>query len=222
MMLKSMWIAVCAILLNGCPFVPPSPYHTTVLGNLPPGHIAISPGQYVTESITKDLPAHVDIIEVSSELDVDLLTAIFHLRELPKKPRFSQEPGHFRDEKYQWIVLVDVEGDSSTPFSHPDYWFQATYYDPETARIAFGRIIPAEPYVTTTLFENGRAVAPHNEMEYTTHEYLEGEVRMTFSPEDGTLALSARIPGVTGASTIAFIAHDFRTPNPDYAPRDAD
>ena len=213
-MLKTILVAAFAVLLNGCPFLPPSPYHRTLLGDLPPGYIAMLPGQSVEESATWDLPGHVDIIGASSELDGEVLTATFRLRDLPEEPELVQGIGHFRDEAYRWAVLISIGGDPLTPLNHPDYRFQATYYDPEVQRFALNRIVPAEPYITTSIFKVGRAT--------TTCDYLEEEVEVAFSHEDGTLTLAARIPGITDTSTIAFLAHNFLTFSPDYAPRDAD
>ena len=105
-MSKVLLIAACVVLLNGCPFLPPSPYQRVIIGDYPPGYIAISPGQSVEGSVAEDLPGSVDIIGVSSELSGELLTATFHLRDLPEEAEYSQDPGHFRLKTNHWIVLV--------------------------------------------------------------------------------------------------------------------
>ena len=46
-MLKVLLITACVVLLNGCPFLPPNPYHRSIYGQYPPGYISISPGQSV-------------------------------------------------------------------------------------------------------------------------------------------------------------------------------
>ena len=130
-MLKVLLITACMVLLNGCPFLPPNPYHRSIHGDYPPGYIAISPGQSVEGSAAEEVPGSADIIGVSSELNGELLTATFHLRELPEEAEYSHEPGHFRLETNHWLVLVSIEGDPLTPMSHLDYMFQATYYDPK-------------------------------------------------------------------------------------------
>ena len=218
-MLKVLLIAACVVLLNGCPFLPPSPYHRTIHGDYPSGYIAISPGQSVEGSVAESLPGSVDIIGASSELNGEVLTATFHLRDLPEEAEYSQDPGHFRLKTNQWVVLVSIEGDPLTPMSHLDYMFQATYYDPKKEELV--PIRPSEPMVTGALYKCGRAIAEHNGIEYTSHKFLSDEIEVTFSHEDGTLTLAAQIPGITDRSTIAFVSHGWRS-SPDYLPRDAD
>ena len=218
-MLKVLLVAACVVLLNGCPFLPPSPYQRTIYGQYPSGYIAISPGQSVEGSVAEDLPGSVDIIGASSELNGEVLTATFHLRDLPEEAEYSQVPGHFRLETNHWVVLVSIEGDPLTPMSHLDYMFQAIYYDPKKEEMVLIR--PSEPMVTGALYKCGRAIAEHNGMEYTSHTFLSDEIEVTFSHEDGTLTLAAQIPGITDRSTIAFVSHGWRS-FPDYLPRDAD
>ena len=219
-MLKVLLIAACVVLLNGCPFLPPSPYHRSIYGDYPSGYIAISPGQSVEGSVAEGLSGSVDIIGASSELNGEVLTATFHLRDLPEEAEYSQDPGHFRLETNHWVVLVSIEGDPLTPMSHLDYMFQATYYDPKKTERVFPR--PTEPMVSGALYKCGRAIAEHNGIEFTSHKFLSDEIEVTFSHEDGTLTLAAQIPGITDKSTIAFVSHGWSSGSPDYLPRDAD
>ena len=219
-MLKVLLITACMVLLNGCPFLPPNPYHRSIHGDYPPGYIAISPGQSVEGSAAEEVPGSADIIGVSSELNGELLTATFHLRELPEEAEYSHEPGHFRLETNHWLVLVSIEGDPLTPMSHLDYMFQATYYDPKKPEMVVFR--PAEPMVTGGLYKCGRYIAEHNGKEFTSHKFLSNKVEVTFSHEEGTITLAAEIPGITSKSTIAFVSHGMFSGSPDYLPRDAD
>ena len=219
-MLKVLLVAACVVLLNGCPFLPPSPYHRSIHGDYPPGYIAISPGQSVEGSVTMNVPGSADIIGVSSELNGEVLTATFHLRDLPEEAEYSQAPGNFRLETNHWVVLVSIEGDPLTPMSHLDYMFQVIYYDPKKPEMVIVR--PSEPMVTGALYKCDRAIAEHNGIEYTSHKFLSSDVEVTFSHEDGTLTLATQIPGITDKSTIAFVSHGMGSGSPDYLPRDAD
>ena len=221
-MLKVLLITACVVLLNGCPFLPPNPYQRSIHADYPPGYIAISPGQSVEGSAAEEVPGSADIIGVNSELNGELLTATFHLRELPEEAEYSHEPGHFRLETNHWLVLVSIEGDPLTPMSHLDYMFKVTYYDPKKPEMVVVR--PAEPMVTGALYKCGRAIREHNgiEYEYTSHEFLSSNVEVTFSHEEGTIALAAEIPGITSQSTIAFVSHGMFSGSPDYLPRDPD
>ncbi len=206
-------IAACVVLLYSVEAIPPLwPYQRSIYGDYPPGYIAISPGQKVEGSVAEEMTGSADIIGVNSELNGELLTATFHLRDLPEEAYYSQTPGHWRLETNQWVVLVSIKGDPLTPMSHPDYRFQTSYYD---------LIWPAKPMVTGGLYKCGRYIAEHNGKEFTSYEFLSNEVEVTFSREDGTLTLAAQIPGITDKSTIAFVSHG-SIGSPDYLPRDAD
>lgn len=206
-------VSACVILLYSVELLPPSPYQRSIYGDHPPDYIAISPGQSVEGSVMWDVPGSADIIGVSSELNGELLTATFHLRDLPEEAHYSQKPGNSWFITTQWVVLVSIEGDPLTPMSHPDYRFQATYYDLSW---------PAEPMVTGDLYKCGRYIAEHNGKEFTSYKFLSSDVEVTFSHEDGTLTLAAQIPGITDKSTIAFVSHLDSGGGPDYLPRDAD
>ena len=221
-MLKVLLISACVVLLNGCPFLPPNPYHRSIHAYYPPGYIAVSPGQSVEGAAAEEVPGSADIIGVNSELNGELLTATFHLRELPEEAEYSHEPGHFRLESNHWLVLVSIEGDPLTPMSHLDYMFQATYYDPKKPEMVVVR--PAKPMVTGALYKCSRAIREHDgiEREYTSHEFLSSDVEVTFSHEEGTITLAAEIPGITDKSTIAFVSHGMFSGSPDYLPRDPD
>ena len=219
-MLKKLLVAACVLLIAACvvlmysvELLPPWPYHRSIYGDYPLGYIAISPGQNVEGEVSENLFGSGDIIGVSSELNGELLTATFYLRDLPEEAHYSQNPGHWRLEANQWVVLVSIEEDPLTPMSHPDYRFQATYYD---------LIWPAEPMVAGGLYKCGRYIAEHNGKEFTSHEFLSSEIEVTFSQEEGTITLAAEIPGITDKSTIAFLSHGMFPGSPDYLPRDAD
>ncbi len=219
-MLKKLLVAACVLLIAACvvlmysvELLPPWPYHRSIYGDHPPGYIAISPGQSVEGEVSENLFGSGDIIGVSSELNGELLTATFYLRDLPEEAHYSQNPGHWRLETNQWVVLVSIEGDPLTPMSHPDYRFQATYYD---------LIWPAEPMVTGGLYKCGRYIAEHNGKEFTSYEFLSSEIEVTFSQEEGTITLAAEIPDISDKSTIAFLSHGMFPGSPDYLPRDAD
>ncbi len=213
-------IAACVVLLYSVELIPPWPYQRSIYGDHPPGYIAISPGQSAEGSVTMNVTGSADIIGVSSELNGELLTATFHLRDLPEEAKYSQKPGHFNLDTNHWVVLVSIEGDPLTPMSHPDYMFQATYYDPRKEGLVLFR--PFEPMVTAGLYKCGRYIAEHNGKEFTSYEFLSSDVEVTFSHEDGTLTLAAQIPGITDKSTIAFVSHELSSGSPDYLPRDAD
>lgn len=218
--MKTLLIVACVFLLNGCPFLPPSPYQRYSIGTPPLRYIALSPRQSLEGSVAAYLPGSVDMIGVSSELDGEVLAATFHLRELPEEAENRQKIGHWDDIKYRWTVLIDIDGDAQTSLDYRDYQIDATYYDPDLPRVTLGRVIPSKPWFQIDLNRCYRSIAEHNGMEFTKCDLLPDKVKVLLSQEDGTLTLVAQIPGITDESTIAFWTHDFSTYGQDYLPRD--
>ena len=77
----------------------------------------IRPGDTVTDDLSEDLAAHTDIAQVSASISGRLmLTAVFHLRDLPQTLTFNRPgttPGSI---EYSWEVWVDLDGDPGTGF----------------------------------------------------------------------------------------------------------
>ena len=218
--MKTLLIAACVCLLNGCPFLPPSPYQRYSIGTLPLRYTDLSPGQSLEGSVAAYLPGSVDMTGVSSALDGELLAATFHLRELPEEAENRQRIGHWDDIKYRWTVLIDIEGDAQTSLDYRDFQIDASFYDPELTRVSLGRVILSKPWFQIDLSRCYRSIAEHNGAEFTRCDLLPDKVKVSLSQEDGTLTLAARIPGITDESTIAFWTHDFSTYGQDYLPRD--
>ena len=232
-MLKVLLIAACVFLLNGCPFLPPSPYNRIDITNvLPAGNISLLPGQSIEESVTEDVPGPVDIIGASSELDGEVLTVTLRLRELPKEAKVRQVVGHWDDLKYRWAVHVNFEGDPLALLQHPDYVVKASYYAPvQRFGYYYNRISPLSPWIQTDQGGCSHSLNENSGRKFTSCPASEDEAEVTFSPEDSTVTLVSRVPGITGKSTIAFYAYSFGRSGrdnadyrdyADYAPRDAD
>lgn len=107
-MLKKLLVAACVLLIAACvvlmysvELLPPWPYQRSIYIDYPPGYIAISSGQSVEGEVSENMFGSGDIIGVSSELNGELLTATFHLRDLPEEAHYSQTPGHWRLEANQ-------------------------------------------------------------------------------------------------------------------------
>jgi len=202
--MKTTIIAVCVLILNGCPFLPPNPYGHVSYGTYPASSISLPVGESIKDAEELSLPGPNDIVGVSSELNGETLSATFYLRELPKNMRWGPDVGHVHDFKIQWIVMVEIEGDSSTPFVWHDYILKASYYDPERPRITLNKIIPEHPWVNTLMRECTPKVLEGTGEEYNGCASVEEPVELKFSYENSGLTLSANIPGITEASTIAF------------------
>ena len=202
--MKTTIIAVCVLILNGCPFLPPNPYGHVGYGVYPASSISLPVGEDIKDAEELSIPGLNDIVGVSSELNGETLSATFYLRELPKNMQWGPDMGHMQDFKIQWIVMIEIEGDSSTPFEWHDYLLNASYYDPEIPRITLNKIFPQHPWVITTMQECAPGILEKTGEEYNSCIRTSEPVELTFSYEENSLTLSANIPGITEASTVAF------------------
>ena len=77
----------------------------------------IRPGDTVTDDLSDELAGHIDIAQVSTAISgAKILTAVFHLRELPERLTFDRPgvaPGSI---EYSWEVWVDLDDDPGTGF----------------------------------------------------------------------------------------------------------
>ena len=77
----------------------------------------ITPGVTVTDDLSDELAAHTDIAEVSTSISGGkILTAVFHLRDLPETLTFNRSGAAPGSIEYSWEVWVDVDADPGTGF----------------------------------------------------------------------------------------------------------
>ena len=68
----------------------------------------------MNDGVTDTLPAHMDITEVSTVLDGETLTVVFHLRDLPETLEFNREGVRENMLEYAWSVSIDIDNDRAT------------------------------------------------------------------------------------------------------------
>ena len=77
----------------------------------------IRPGDTITDDFSDELAAHTDIAKVSTAISGGkILTAVFHLRDLPETLTFDRPgvaPGSI---EYSWEVWLDLDADPGTGF----------------------------------------------------------------------------------------------------------
>ena len=120
-------ISLCVFLLGGCPFLPPSMYQHVGYGVYPDSTISLPIGESVSDAEKLSVSGFYDIVDVTSGLNDETLSATLYLRDLPDDMHWDQALGHMQDFLAQWIVMVEIEGDKSTPFEWHDYILKATY-----------------------------------------------------------------------------------------------
>ena len=158
----------------------------------------IRPNQTVTDSISDALPSHMDIIEVSTVLDGETLTVVFHLRDVPETLEFNRD-GVWEDMlEYNWNVMVDVDNDAETGgFSGEDYTMSASrFVHPSSS--GEGVHLPIEEGVQANSWQ----------VDATVGAYLSA-ISLAVSSEENTITLVGDIPGITSASRLEFEAYDF-------------
>ena len=91
------------------------------------GEAMIKPLQTIADNVSDELPAHVDIIGVSTALSGETLAVVFHLRDVPETLVFNREGVGERAYEYGWKVSIDVDpGQESGQFGL-DYQMSASH-----------------------------------------------------------------------------------------------
>ena len=202
--MKPFIVLLSALLLNGCPFLPPSMFQHVAYGVYPESTISLPVGESMNDAEHLSIPGFYDIVSVDSKLDGETLSATLYLRELPNPITQDQSLGHMQDFQAQWIVMVEVEGDTSTPFEWHDYVLRASYYVPTEPRINQGLRLPSSPWVMTTIRQCEPDVLEDSGREYNSCTPMDKSPILYFSREDISITLVATVPGITKSSTIAF------------------
>ena len=153
-----------------------------------------APGDTVTDDVSDDLPAYIDITEVSSSLSGERLTVVFHLREVPETLTFDRAGVPDNALEYQWDVSVDVDGSGGY-----EYALSASHYvHPSNSGRDRAASIAARGIVQANTWERDR-----------TGRMLLADASIEVSTQDNTITLSGEIPGITTKSRLAFETYDF-------------
>jgi len=160
------------------------------------GEAFIKPLQTMADEVSDELPAHVDIIGISTALYGETLAVIFQLRDVPETLIFNRAGVGEGEYEYRWEVSIDVDpGQESGQFGL-DYEMSATHtVSPENA--------------------DGSTTAPiESKVEaYTSRRVEDGfrrmeEASIVVSPRADTITLIGDIPGITPDSRLIFNAYD--------------
>ena len=173
----------------------PAPYQSSSDGS------AATPGQPVSDDVSRELVGHIDIRDVMTALDGETLTVTFQLRDVPETLTFDRTgvPAHALE--YSWEVSVDVDNDPETGSGGFDYMLSAGYFVPRIAQDSNTVAGITQPgFVKASLWaldrEGYRVLA-------------EADIEVEVSADDNTITLSGEIPGITAESPLKFRAYDF-------------
>ena len=156
----------------------------------------IKPLQTIADEVSDEVPAHVDLIGVSTALSGETLAVVFHLRDVPETLVFDREDVGERVYEYGWEVSIDVDpGQESGQFGL-DYQMSA-----------YHTVLPENIDSSTTASIKSKVEA------YTSRRVQDGFRRMgeaviVVSPHADTITLVGDIPGITPDSRLIFNAYD--------------
>ncbi|MCY4115519.1 MAG: hypothetical protein OXF55_01370 [Caldilineaceae bacterium] len=160
---------------------------------------AVTPGQSGSKDVSPELVGHIDIRDVTTTVDGETLTVVFHLRDVPETLTFDRTgvPQHALE--YSWEVSIDVDNDPETGAGGFDYVLSASYFVPPLARDSNTVARIADPgFVTASIWGLDQA---------GNRVHAEGSIEV--STEENTITLSGEIPGITEESAFKFKAHDY-------------
>ncbi|MDE0196688.1 MAG: hypothetical protein OXK78_00750 [Caldilineaceae bacterium] len=161
------------------------------------GAAQTAPGQTATDEREVVTDPHIDITRVDTSLSGETLIAVFHLRDVPEMLTFNRTGASEGYLEYAWVVVVDVDNDRETGSGGFEYQMLASYSVPPSAAESNVKApIANQLEVRVWSLEPGSAVPA-------------ADAALEVSPDEDTLTLSGRIPGITTASRLAFRTYDF-------------
>ena len=171
-------------------------------GPTSPDEAIVTPGQTVREESSAGLAAHIDIIEIATELSGERLTVVFHLRDVPERLTFDRSgvPDHVPE--YLWKVSVDVDNDGETGPGGFEYTLSAIHVVHPPARDGNRVALLTQPgFVEANAWRLGRKGD-------NVFGVLQ-EAGIEVSADDNTITLVGEIPGITPASPLKFKTFDY-------------
>ena len=170
------------------------------LGGCESGPSAILPGQTAVDEISHSLPPHIDITEVDTHLRDDILTVVFHLRDLPDRLTFNRTGVTGGQMEYIWQVSVDVDGDEETGIEGADFALLGYHF-------ALSSNVGTN---STQSIESGTEGAGWVlSTDGDIRGLFIGSATLEASAEANTVTLSGAVHGITPQSRLTFGVYDY-------------
>ena len=160
------------------------------------GEAMIKPLQTIADNVSDELPAHVDIIGVSTALSGETLAVVFHLRDVRETLLFNRAGVREGLHEYSWNVLIDVDPGQETGQFGLDYQISATH-----------AVLP-ETKGSSTTASIGSTVEAYTYRRFQDSFRRLGEAVIVVSPYADTITLVGDIPDITPDSRLIFSAYD--------------
>ena len=161
------------------------------------GEPSVAPGQTATDDVSDVSAAYMDITEISSSLSGEMLTVVFHLRDLPETLTFNRTGISENYMEYGWEVSIDVDNDRSTGDDGSEYLLAASHFVSQSDK-GSNTEAPIENKVKAEILQ----VQSEGFMIWS-------DAILEVSPEEDTITLSGHIPGITAESQLAFSTYDY-------------
>ena len=161
------------------------------------GEPSVAPGQIATDDVSDVSAAYMDITEISSSLSGEMLTVVFHLRDLPETLTFNRTGISENYMEYGWEVSIDVDNDRSTGDDGSEYLLAASHFVSQSDK-GSNTEAPIESKVKAEILQ----VQSEGFMIWS-------DAILEVSPEEDTITLSGHIPGITAESQLAFSTYDY-------------
>lgn len=157
------------------------------------GTVPIRPGQTAADEVSDVNAAYLDIVEVSTSLAGETLTAALHLRDIPETLIFNRTGTLENRKEYSWGVSIDTDNDRRTGDDGFEYLLSA-YHIVQPGQKGNNREAAIEEMAKASLWET----KPGGYIITLRDAGLEA------SAETDTLILSGRIPGITPEARLSF------------------
>ena len=157
------------------------------------GAVPIWPGQTATDGVSDVPAAYLDIVEVSTSLSGETLTAAFRFRDIPETLTFNRTGTLVNHMEYSWGVAIDADADPATGDGGFDYLLSA-HHIVWPGHAGDNTEAPVEEVAKASVWrmEPGGTISS-----------LRG-ASLEVSAETDTMTLSSRIPGITPDSRLVF------------------
>ena len=158
----------------------------------------VAPGQTATDDVLDVSAAYLDIVEVNTSLSGEILTVVFHFRDIPETLTFNRTNTSAESTEYMWEVSVDVDANQETGDGGSEYLLSAYHIVP-LAHMGDNTEAAIEDVAEASVWER----------------QSEGSIRtlrdasLEVSSETDTMILSGRIPGITPDSRLTFRTHEY-------------
>ena len=170
------------------------------LGDCESGPGSILPGQTAVDEISHSLPPHIDITEVDTYMHEEILTVVFHFRELPFKLTFDRPGAYEGQMEYVWEVLIDVDNDKETGADGNDFALSAFHFVSQSKAGA-----KTTQSIENATFGSGWELPSDG----SPRSRFLGSATIEQSAENNTLTLSGAVDGISPQSRLTFRAYDF-------------